>query len=156
MPPPAVRRAAPPDVLPIVRLWREMWDFHTPYDPRFQAGPETDIAMASWVKMHLESERSIVLLAEGPGGEAEGYLLGMILQNFPGLPAAFYGRVSEIAVHHRRGGTGSALLEAAHSWFRSQGVSYVEVDVAAKNPVAEGFWRKHGYGDFLERLRLDL
>lgn len=156
MPSPAVRRARAGDAGAIVRLWREMWDFHAPYDSRFQAGPETDIAMTSWVNLHLESDRSIVLVAEGSEGPPEGYLLGMILQNFPGLPAPFYGRVSEIAVHRRREGVGTALLDAAHSWFRSQGVSYVEVDVAVKNPAADAFWRKRGYGDFLERLRLDL
>jgi len=153
---PLVRRARPGEVGAVVRLWREMWDFHAPYDPRFRAGPETDIAMSSWVMMHLESDRSIVLVAEDAGGAPEGYLLGMILQNFPGLPAPFYGRVSEIAVHRRRAGVGTALLDAAHAWFRAEGVSYVEVDVSVRNPVADAFWRKRGYGDFLERLRLDL
>ena len=152
----AIRPARAEDVDAVVRLWREMWDFHTPYDPRFRAGPETDVAMASWVQMHLENDRSVVLVAESDRSELEGYLLGLILENFPGLPAPFYGRVSEIAVHRRRSGVGAKLLEAAHSWFRGRGVPYVEVDVSVKNPVAGAFWRKQGYGDFLERLRLDL
>ena len=80
----------------------------------------------------------------------------MILENFPGLPAQFYGRVSEIAVHRRRAGIGSKLLDAAHAWFRERGVPYVEVDVSVKNAVARAFWRKKGYGEFLERLRYDL
>ena len=151
-----IRRARPEDADPIVRLWREMWDFHAPYDARFQATPAADLAMASWIEMHLGHERSIVLVAENERSEVEGYLLGMILENFPGLPAQFYGRVSEIAVHRRRAGVGTKLLEAAHAWFRERGVPYVEVDVSVKNPVARGFWRKRGYGDFLERLRVDL
>ncbi len=151
-----IRRARAEDVGPIVRLWREMWDFHAPTDPRFQATPAADVAMASWIEMHLESDRSVVLAAEDGRSAVEGYLLGMILENFPGLPAQFYGRVSEIAVNRRRAGVGSGLLEAAHAWFRERGVPYVEVDVSVKNPVARGFWRKQGYGDFLERLRMDL
>ena len=154
-PAPLVRPARAQDVDPIVRLWREMWDFHAPHDPRFQATAEADIAMASWIRMHLEAEGSIVLVAEDARGALEGYCLGMILQNFPGLPAPTYGRVSEIAVHRRREGIGTRLLEAAHAWFRARGVPYVEVDVSVRNPVARAFWRKQGYGDFLERLRLD-
>ena len=151
-----IRRARAEDIGEIVRLWREMWDFHTPLDPRFEATPAADVAMASWVEMHLGAERSIVLVAQNERSELEGYLLGMILESFPGLPAQFYGRVSEIAVHRRRSGVGSKLLEAAHAWFREHGVPYVEVDVSARNAVARGFWRKHGYGDFIERLRKDL
>jgi GNAT superfamily N-acetyltransferase len=150
-----IRRARAGDVGAIVRLWREMWDFHAPYDPRFQATPAADVALASWVELHLEAERSVVLVSESDG-VVEGYLLGMILENFPGLPAQFYGRVSEIAVHRRRAGVGTALLDAAHDWFRAHGVPYVEVDVAVKNPVAGAFWRKRGYGEFLERLRIEL
>jgi GNAT superfamily N-acetyltransferase len=151
-----IRRAHAGEVGAIVRLWREMWDFHGPYDPRFQASPATDVAMASWVKLHLEADRSVVLVAEAGESGLEGYLLGMILENFPGLPAPFYGRVSEIAVHRRRAGVGSSLLEAAHAWFRARGVPYVEADVAVLNPVAGAFWRKRGYGPFLERLRIEL
>ena len=151
-----IRRARAGDVGAIVRLWREMWDFHAPHDPRFQASPVADVAMASWVRLHLESDRSIVLAADAAEGGLDGYLLGMILENFPGLPAPFYGRVSEIAVHRRREGIGTALLGEAHDWFRRQGIPYVEVDVAVKNPVAGAFWRGRGYGDFLERLRIDL
>jgi ribosomal protein S18 acetylase RimI-like enzyme len=152
----SVRRARGGDVGGIVRLWREMWDFHTPYDARFQATPATDVAMAAWVEMNLGADRSVVLVAEGAAGGLEGYVLGMILANFPGLPAQFYGRISELAVHRRRSGIGTRLLEEAHAWFRGHGVPYVEVDVAAKNPVAGAFWRKRGYGPFLERLRVDL
>lgn len=152
----AIRRGRVEDVDAIVRLWREMWDFHAPYDPRFQATPAADVAMASWVEMHLEHERSVILVSEGRKSDLEGYLLGMILESFPGLPAQFYGRVSEIAVHRRREGIGTRLLEAAHAWFRERGVPYVEVDVSVKNPVAGAFWRRRGYGEFLERLRCDL
>jgi ribosomal protein S18 acetylase RimI-like enzyme len=150
-----IRPARESDVGAIVRLWREMWDFHAPYEPRFQATPATDVAMASWVRMHLEGERSIVLVAESPSDGLDGYCLGMILDNFPGLPAPLFGRISEIAVHRRREGIGTNLLEAMHARFRERGVPYVEVDVSVKNPVARAFWRKHGYGEFLERLRLD-
>lgn len=152
----SVRRARAGDVGAIVRLWREMWDFHGPYDGRFEATPAADVAMAAWAEIHVEADRSIVLVAEGAGGGLEGYLLGMILENFPGLPAQFYGRVSELAVHRRRSGIGASLLGAAHDWFRAHGVPYVEVDVAVKNPVAGAFWRKRGYGPFLERLRIEL
>lgn len=150
-----VRRARDEDVPAVVGLWREMWDFHTPLDPRFQATPAADAVMAGWIRENLPSERAAVLVVDGERGVA-GYCLAMILENPPVLPWQFYGYVSEIASRPRRRGIGSVLLEAAHAWFRERGVPYVEVNVSVRNEVSRRFWRKHGYADFLERLRREL
>ena len=48
------------------------------------------------------------------------------------------------------------LLEAAHEWFRRRKIPYVEIHVSVRNEAARRFWRKHGYTEFLERLRLEL
>jgi len=156
MPPIAVRRARADDVEAVVRLWREMWDFHTPLDSRFEATPAADGVMARWIEDALEAERSAVFVAEDESGGPLGYCHVMILENPPVVPWQFYGYVSEIAVRARRAGVGGKLLETAHAWFRERGVPYVEVNVSVRNPVARGFWRKHGYGEFLERLRREL
>ena len=151
-----VRRARTTDIDPIVRLWREMWDYHTPLDPRFQATPAADSVMRGWIEGNLASERSVVFVAEEEPGELAGYCLGMILENPPVLPSQFCGYISEIAVRRRREGLGGQLLEAIHGWFRERHIPYVEVNVSVRNELARSFWRKYGYGDFLERLRTEL
>jgi GNAT superfamily N-acetyltransferase len=156
MPSVIVREARAEDVEGIVRLWREMWDFHAPLDPRFQATPMAESVMGGWIEENLQSDRARVLVAEAAPGQLEGYCLALILENPPVVPWQFYGHVSEIAVRRRRGGTGTRLLEAAHAWLRSRSVPYVEVNVSVRNVVARGFWRKCGYGEFLERLRREL
>jgi ribosomal protein S18 acetylase RimI-like enzyme len=152
-----IRRARAEDVPAVVRLWREMWDFHAPLDPRFQATPAADGVMERWIEDDLVSDRAAVFVAEegGPGALA-GYCHVLILENPPVVPWQFYGYVSEIAVRRRRAGIGGKLLQAAHEWFRARGLPYVEVNVSVRNEMARGFWRKHGYGDFLERLRREL
>jgi ribosomal protein S18 acetylase RimI-like enzyme len=157
-PPPAVvvRRARIEDVEPVVRLWREMWELHTPLDPRFEISPAADVVMEKWIEDSLQGERAAVFVAESSPGLLLGYLHAMILENPPVVPHIFYGYVSEIAVHQRREGVGTRLLEAAHAWFREKRLPYVEVNVSIRNPIARGFWRKRGYSEFLERLRFDL
>ncbi len=150
-----MRRARPGDLPAIVRLWREMWDFHGPLDPRFRSTPAADSVMAGWIEENLGSERSAVFVAEAEGA-VEGYCLAMILENPPVLPQQFYGYVSEISVRPRGKGFGTRLLEAAHDWFRGHRIPYAEVNVSVRNEAARRFWRKGGYGDFLERLRRDL
>ena len=151
-----VRRARIEDVEPIVRLWREMWEFHEPLDPRFEVSPAADLVMEKWVEESLRSERSALFVAEEAPGALGGYCHAMILENPPVVPWQFYGYVSEVAVYRRREGVGTSLLEAAHAWFREKGLPYVEVNVSVKNPAARAFWRKRGYSEFLERLRQEL
>lgn len=151
-----IRRARPGDVGPIVGLWREMWDAHTPLDPRFPPPvPHADAVVEAWIRQHLESDRSAVFVAEAGGG-LDGYCLAMVMENPPVVPSPTFGYVSEISVRRRRRGTGGRLLEAVHGWLRSLGVVHVEVNVSVRNPAARSFWRRQGYGDFLERLRREL
>jgi ribosomal protein S18 acetylase RimI-like enzyme len=151
-----VRRGRIEDLGQLVPLWREMWDAHTPLDPRFTATPAADFAMERWLETHLSSERSAVFVAEESEGSLSGYVLGMVLENPPVVPWPFYGHVSEIAVRKRRLGIGTRLLEALHGWFRERQAPYAEVNVAVRNPAARAFWRARGYGEFLERLRREL
>lgn len=151
-----VRRARAEDLDGVVRLWREMWDFHTPLDPRFRATPVADHVMSSWIESNLSNERAAVFVEEEGRGAVDGYCLAMILENPPVVPWPFYGYVSEISVRRRRAGVGGRLLEAAHAWFRERRIPYVEVNVSVKNDAARRFWRSQGYGEFLERLRLEL
>ena len=133
-----------------------MWDDHVPFDPRFRATPAAETVMAGWIEENMASTRAAVLVAEQAPGAVEGYCLAMILENPPVLPHQFYGYVSEISVREKRRGTGAALLRAAHAWFREQGLPYAEINVSVRNDAARAFWRRHGYGDFLERLRIEL
>lgn len=133
-----------------------MWDHHVPFDPRFRATPAAETVMAGWIEENMSSPRAAVLVAERDPGAVDGYCLAMVLENPPVLPQQFYGYISEISVREKRRGTGSALLRAAHAWFREQGLNYAEINVSVRNEAARAFWRRHGYGDFLERLRIEL
>lgn len=150
------RRARGGDVSALVRLWREMWDYHTSLDPRYCASPLADRIMTAWMEEHLRSDRACIVVAEDSG--PVGYISGMILENPPVVPWQFFGFISEIAVSERarRSGVGAGLVREIHGWFRSKRIPYVEVNVSTRNAASRAFWRKNGYGDFLERLRTEL
>ena len=151
-----VRPARLEDVPTIVKLWREMWEVHFAVDPRYEPTPFCENIMTGWVEKCLASEGARVWVAEE--GEIIGYVNGMILENPPVVPWTQFGYVSELAVdgRFRRRGVGAALVTAIHEWFRSVKIPYVEVNVSVRNALSRSFWRKVGYGEFLERLRMDL
>jgi len=150
------RRATSGDTESIVELWREMWDFNAALDPRMAASPVANPVQRTWIEGHLESERSLVLVAQD-GRDLVGYALATILENPPIVLNQFYGYVSELSVtaSRRRSGVGTLLLDGVHAWFRTKGLPYAEVTAAVRNQVSRGFWRRQGYSDFVERLRND-
>lgn len=150
------RRATSGDLEAVVGLWREMWDFNAALDPRMAATSVANRIQRSWIEGHLESERSLVLVAQD-SRELVGYALATILENPPIVPHQFYGYVSEMSVtaSRRRSGVGTLLLDGVHAWFRSKGLPYAEVTAGIRNEISRGFWRRQGYSEFVERLRLD-
>lgn len=151
-----VRRARTEDVDPIVRLWREMWELHRSLDPRFEISPAANLVMAKWIEDSLPSDRAAVFVAEEAPGSIDGYCHAVIQEYPPLVPRVLCGYVSEISVRRRRQGIGSRLLESAHAWFREKGITYAEVNLSVRNEASRAFWRKHGYSEFIERLRRDL
>ncbi len=153
----AIRRAAAGDVPAIVALWKEMWEAHAAADARMEASPLAELVMRRWMEEHLASARSEIVVAED-GGRLVGYALGTILENPPVVPHQFYGYFSDLSVTatSRRSGIGRRLAEALHDWFRAKRMPYVQVNVAVKNSVARSFWRRAGYSEFVEQLRLEL
>ena len=137
------RRATSGDVEAIVALWREMWDFNAALDPRMTASPVANPVQRSWIDGHLDSERSLVLVAQD-GRDLVGYALATILENPPIVLNQFYGYVSELSVtaSRRRSGVGTLLLDGVHAWFQARGLPYAEVTASVRNQVSRGFWRR--------------
>lgn len=151
-----IRNAIEKDIPQLVKIWREMWDFHAELDKRFTATAIANEVMTKWMEENLHNERALLLVAED--SEVVGYLTAFILENPPVVSAQFYGLISEIAITEkfRRNGIGGLLLNEAHKWLKERNASYVEVNVSVLNTISCQFWRKYGYKEFLERLRFEL
>jgi GNAT superfamily N-acetyltransferase len=152
-----LRKAEVGDIPALLELWREMWLYHKEFDPRYELTDSALIAMKYWLDVHVNSDRSIVLVAEDESVQV-GYILGTIVENPLMIPAQYSGYISELAVTsiHRRKGVGNLLLEESHKWFRQNNIGFVDVNASVFNKASRNFWRKHGYKEFLERLRVEL
>lgn len=58
-----------------------------------------------------------------------------------------------VAPGNRCGGIGRALVLTLERFFECRGVSSIELQVLAGNPVAHAFWRSLGYEDELYQMR---
>jgi ribosomal protein S18 acetylase RimI-like enzyme len=155
-----IRPGAESDMPEMLRLWREMMDFHAQVEPRFRPAPPPAGEQA-WAK-HMRDdvwgkEDWCVFVAE-EGGELIGQIMGTLRNPYPVFKPGRYGYVTDIVVDPaaRRSGVGRALFEALTTWFRERGISHLELQVAHNNPVAQTFWRAVGCTDYMDALWYNL
>jgi len=152
-----VRRARPEDLPSVLGLWDEMMAFHAHLDARFAPAAGARERFAPTVQAWMADPARRVLVAVA-GAEIVGYTIGVIADNPPIFDLLQYGYVTDICVapEWRQNGIGRRMFTALCRWFRRGGMSVVQLNVAAFNPVSSAFWREQGFGEYLNRLWLDL
>ncbi len=155
--PVTVRRAERHDVDQMTLLWRELMDFHVALDPHLGLGHDAEWHWRGSCLEWMEEDDWCVLVAE-ENHRLIGFITGSLRDTAPVLLEPRRGMVQDAVVtaRSRRHGIGEQLYRELARWFRDRGVSVVELNAAAANPVSQAFWRKMGFGDYLLRLRTEL
>jgi len=152
-----VRRATFNDLEPVLDLWQEMMDYHARLDKRFQPAADGRVHFRQAVQEWMLDDLWRVLVALD-GDEVVGYIIGHLADNPPVFETRHYGFISDICVatDWRRSGVGRQLFAAIRDWFRRHGITVIQLNVAALNPVSRAFWRKMGFQDYLNRMWLEI
>ncbi len=155
-----VRPGNPEDQPEMLRLWRQMMDFHAQVEPRFRPlpPPEGERAWEKHLSEHVwGSDEWGVFVAE-EDGKLLGQTMGMMRDQVPVFESERYGYVTDIIVapEARRCGVGEALFDALKAWFCEQGVSHLQLQVAHNNPTSQAFWRAMGCTDYMHTFWYDL
>ena len=137
----------------LLELWKELMTFHEPFDSLFTMSESAVESMASHLERVISAEDYLVLIAQ-EGDSIVGYTIAQIASHPPVFVKPRHGLISDMAVAQasRRLGHGESMLERSIAWFHEHGVDRVELRVAAKNSVANSFWEKHGFNDYMHEL----
>ena len=153
----SIRKAARSDLEVIGDLWVELMTFHVECDSRFGLPAHGRSNYIRHIHMALRDSSYYVLVAE-EGRKVIGYVIGYIAQNPPIFPNPNYGFIADLCVAStaRRHGAGGLLVRGICQWFRSRGMTNIQMNVAHWNPVSQAFWRKQGCTDYLDHLWMKL
>ncbi len=132
-----VRRAALPDVERVVPLFDAYRQFY---------GRESDLAVArEFLTARLSRDESVVLLADGSSGDAEGFV--QLYPSFSSVRAAPIYVLNDLFVvpSARRRGVGTLLLKAAAEFARASGAVRMKLSTAMTNSSAQRLYEKLGW-----------
>jgi ribosomal protein S18 acetylase RimI-like enzyme len=152
-----IRRAVESDIPAILPLWRELMEFHSDFDSRFQLAAGAVSPGQSHLRSELTRPTSFLAVAEHHSGMV-GYCLASVHHQPSFFEHRVYGFVNEFHVSHsfRRRGIGRSLFASMKRWFRRRGVSRIELVTMNGNEQSKAFWQGMGCCSFAERRFVDL
>ncbi|PIV19955.1 MAG: hypothetical protein COZ69_04380 [Deltaproteobacteria bacterium CG_4_8_14_3_um_filter_45_9] len=134
----------------IVEIWKEFIDFHMERDAFFTRSEDGHLNFEKHVRKLIESENSRVLVALD-GGKVVAYSIAHLAHHPPVFKNVNYGFISDIAVRqeYRRKGIGGDILHKIKNWFSKQGITRIELRVSSKNEVAQSFWIRQLFKEYV-------
>ena len=152
-----VVKARKSDIPAILEIWKELMDFHVPFDSRYTLSDDAEESMGKNLARLIAAEDALVIIAV-ENTKPMGFGIARIDKYSPVFIKQTCGSIADLAVSsgHRRKGTGELMLNEMLDWFQSQGIDRVELRVASMNTVGYSFWRKHGFTDYMHIMYRDL
>ncbi len=152
-----VREARSCDTEAVIRLWREMMDFHAPIDRRLTVGSNWRSEVSRATRGWLRDSDTSLLVAEA-GKRVIGFVVGSVVEVVLGLEPSVRGHVAHLCVtsEWRRRGVGRLLFSSLRDWFLRRGMASIHAHVSHFSPVSQRFWRGMGFEEYVERLWCDL
>jgi len=150
-----IRRATPPDLDALFRLWQERADYYLRFESRLPKSDQSGTVWREAMAGCLGRDDARVLVADR-AGELIGYMVGWVWNQPPFFEQL--GMISEMSVdgHCKQGGVGSALLADLQTWFKERSVIAVEIRVPQQHPIEQAFWRAVGAQPFIDHLYLKM
>jgi GNAT superfamily N-acetyltransferase len=143
-----IRPAQETDLPVIGRLGASLVEAHYRFDPQrfIEPMPGTTEGYAHFLGSQLKNNQAVILVAERDG-EIAGYVYAGVEPHDWKELRARAGFIHDLVVveHHRYGGIGSALLEAAAAWLRDKGVPRLVLWTAARNDGARRLFERLGF-----------
>ncbi|MFH2034761.1 MAG: GNAT family N-acetyltransferase [Candidatus Zixiibacteriota bacterium] len=141
----------------IADLWEEFMDHHSRIEPiltrlpngrkRFLKNIGESFGDPDWQLFVAIYENEIV-----------GFANVKIMKYPPVLKKYRYGYIQDMAVSgkYRRLGIGEAMFKEIIKWYKQKKIKRVELLALCGNQVAESFWRKVGFKDYMIRMKTDI
>lgn len=143
-----------------VTMMSRMYEYHASLHPDWQQKAGWQKNSAGWIRS--ASDEWFFAMAYPEPEQVLQAPLGYVIAGFhyeaPIFLRSRYGYIADMWVEpeHRGSGAAQALLEAALTFLKEQGVDRVQLEVMVNNEPGKHFWQKAGFEPFETVMRKDL
>ncbi len=150
-----IRAAVSSDFPLLIKLGRQLFDLHAEFDPQYYLIEDnfSDL-FTSWLNQLKNDPNQFLFIAQ-ENTFVLGFVSGFIKNLYPWFRTKKVGHISYLVVdkNFQQKQIGRKLENAAISWFKSKGISYVELYVDEQNYPANIAWSRYGFIPFKKILR---
>ena len=152
-----IRRATQSDIPELSRLVAALAAWEEALDPRARFDWDGIRDAPNWLRLVLNREHHAVWVA-GSDARLVGHLWIRLKRNSDGATPQSIGYISQAFMEENFRGRGlmKPMLEEACEWFRNLGITVVTLSVLHRNWIGATAWRRLGFSDWREDLRMDL
>ena len=140
-----IRPAQQSDLSTVSFIWYERIALLQQTDSYFTPLPNAVQVWEQQANLWIDDSNVGFYLAEHES-HTLGYIALTIVDGPVGLHPKQIGKIIDIGLdlHQSHRGLGGNLLDQAKSWLGERGIRILTVDLPARYPVEEAFWRSHG------------
>ena len=151
------RRATESDIPELSRLVAALAAWEEALDPRARFDWDEIRDAPNWLKLVLNREHHAIWVATSDA-RIVGHLWIRLKRNSDGAIPQSIGYISQAFMEESFRGKGlmKPMLGEAYEWFRDAGITVVTLSVLHRNWVGATAWRRLGFSDWREELRMDL
>lgn len=152
-----IRKAKVKEVSIVVSFAVELLKYHAKFDPCYEPAKDSANVYLKYLRKCVFSSRKRLFVAD-VDGNLVGYALGEVVYR-PGIfRMKRIGFISDMFVvaKYRKMGIGKRFLDDLLRWFKLQKLTFVELQVHAKNEVGNKAWNKFGFQKYSYKERLEL
>lgn len=152
-----VRKAEERDIPGIVALWDEFMLLLRSTNPDYWEVRDGRAAFSKYLEGTFRETGLSVTVAEVEGAGLVGFALAQIdtLPEWFGSEQIGLIRYLSVSEPYRGRGVGQEMAAYVIDWFRSKGISRIELYVLKDLPAA-GFWSKRGFKVFMDRRFMEV
>ena len=152
-----IRRAQQSDLNQLLALWQELAELHADLVPEFGLEPGKGQSVRAHLAELLRDDNERVFVAE-ENGALIGFINGAVRENPPVFAERYIGYTADaiVTARSRRRGVGEQLVNAINAWFRERSIRIIHLTAATGNPIAQAFWCKMGFAEYMTRMRSEL
>lgn len=150
-----IEEAKRKDINSVIKLSKEMADFHRQIDDYYQSGREID--NKKWILKKFGKRNFKILIAK-KGNKIIGYGISEIRKPKSYIVPQKIGDLMNLYVEevYREKGVGRKIFEQFLQWFKKRNIKNIELSVDARNEKAIKAYKKYGFFEFHKKMRLDL